>query len=208
MTELEFSIDELRTLADMACNGALTEQDAAQLERLLHGNVKAQQFYLARVSFDTWLRWKFASEIQEPTPPPAAPALGFAGALWHGTVGYFSSGWPVAYLVATVIFGIGLLIGSLVHVSRARADCQAIRPSPGQLRGSSQRLAVRRPDHRHGRLQVGAWDRGQGPEASEIPIPNPQSLVSLGDTVRPGLRPDGNHLRHRGEGHLAGAGDV
>ena len=26
--------------------------------------------------------------------------------------------------------------------------------------------------------------------------------------VRPGLRPDGNHLRHRGEGHLAGPGDV
>ena len=51
-----------------------------------------------------------------------------------GTVGYFSSGWPVAYLVATVIFGIGLLIGSLVHVSQPVAGCQAIRPvSPSRL---------------------------------------------------------------------------
>ena len=32
---------------------------------------------------------------------------------------YVSSGWPVAYLVATVIFGIGLSIGSFVHVSRS-----------------------------------------------------------------------------------------
>ena len=30
----------------------------------------------------------------------------------HGTVGYFSSGWPVAYLAATVILGIGLTIGA------------------------------------------------------------------------------------------------
>ena len=25
----------------------------------------------------------------------------------HGTVGYFSSGWPVAYLLATAILGVG-----------------------------------------------------------------------------------------------------
>ena len=34
-----------------------------------------------------------------------------------GTVGWFSSGWPVAYLVATLIFGIGLLVGSHTYVS-------------------------------------------------------------------------------------------
>ena len=42
----------------------------------------------------------------------------FLSTILHGTVGYFSSGWPVAYLVATVIFGIGLLVGSLMHVSQ------------------------------------------------------------------------------------------
>ena len=41
-------------------------------------------------------------------------------------VGYFSSGWPVAYLMATVIFGVGLLIGSLMHVSQPAAGRQAI----------------------------------------------------------------------------------
>ena len=35
----------------------------------------------------------------------------------HGTIGYFSEGMPLAYLMATVITGLGLLIGSLIHVS-------------------------------------------------------------------------------------------
>ena len=38
----------------------------------------------------------------------------------HGTarVGYFSSGWPVAYLIATVISGIALVVGALVPISQ------------------------------------------------------------------------------------------
>ena len=118
--------------------------------------------------------------------PPAARgplAPSFMSGAWHGTVGYFSSGWPVAYLVATVIFGIGLLIGSL-----------CLCPSPYRLPGNRQcpagRLARakmdRRPDHRHGRLPVGRGSgiRSPGSETSAIIqslIPNPQSLVSLGD---------------------------
>jgi hypothetical protein len=42
------------------------------------------------------------------------PAPTFPTIFWHGTVGYFSSGWPVAYLVATVVVGIGMLIGSRI----------------------------------------------------------------------------------------------
>ena len=36
----------------------------------------------------------------------------------HGAIGYLSSGWPVAYLVATVVFAVGLVIGAIVHVSQ------------------------------------------------------------------------------------------
>ena len=46
-----------------------------------------------------------------------SPTFGFLSTTLHGTVGYLSSGWPVAYLIATVIFGLGLLIGSVVQVS-------------------------------------------------------------------------------------------
>ena len=62
---------------------------------------------------------------------PRPPAPIFLSTTLHGTVGYFSSGWPVAYLVATVIFGIGLLIGSLVHVSQpVQVARQSSAPQP------------------------------------------------------------------------------
>jgi hypothetical protein len=52
----------------------------------------------------------------------------------HGTVGYLSSDWPVAYLVATVIFAIGALIGSFVTVSHSTQSTQvAQQPSPSGL---------------------------------------------------------------------------
>jgi hypothetical protein len=49
-----------------------------------------------------------------PMPAPFGHTL-------YGMVGHFSSGWPVAYLIATVVFGIGLVIGAIVHVSQPGA---------------------------------------------------------------------------------------
>ena len=46
------------------------------------------------------------------------PAPTFLSATIPSTVGFFSSGWPVAYLIATVIFGIGLVVGGVVRVSQ------------------------------------------------------------------------------------------
>jgi hypothetical protein len=52
------------------------------------------------------------------------------------TLGYFSSGWPVAYLVATVIFGIGLAIGAYTYVSHpgksvvSRSNPESLIPNP------------------------------------------------------------------------------
>jgi hypothetical protein len=45
------------------------------------------------------------------------PSLGILGAPVQSTFGYLSSGWPVAYLVASVVLGVGLLVGSSVPVS-------------------------------------------------------------------------------------------
>ena len=47
----------------------------------------------------------------------ASPISAFPASVWNRTLSYSSSGWPVAYLVATVIFGIGLAIGAFTHVS-------------------------------------------------------------------------------------------
>ena len=48
-------------------------------------------------------------------PSPRIPS--FLSIPIHGTIGYFSQGLPLAYLLATVITGLGRLVGSLIHVS-------------------------------------------------------------------------------------------
>jgi hypothetical protein len=68
---------------------------------------------------------------------PPSPFPTFRGNTLHGTVGYFSSGWPVAYLVATVIVGVGLLIGAFVHVSTPGQVVRQSAPSPSTLVPSS-----------------------------------------------------------------------
>ena len=54
------------------------------------------------------------AEIALPSVPPVS---GFLGNAIHTSIGFLSSEWSVGYLVATVIFAIGLLVGSLVTVS-------------------------------------------------------------------------------------------
>jgi hypothetical protein len=60
---------------------------------------------------------------RETSPPSAAhvppiSSQGWLSATLDGTLSYFPSGWPVAYLVATLIFAIGLLVGARVYVSQ------------------------------------------------------------------------------------------
>ena len=117
MTEVTFSGDGLNALADIACDGALTEQEFVQLEQLLHGNVEAQQYYLTHVCLDRWLRWEFEHQSHEPAMPQSAPTIGFLSTTFPATLGY-SSGWPVAYLTATVITGLLILGFWLMPVSR------------------------------------------------------------------------------------------
>jgi hypothetical protein len=50
--------------------------------------------------------------------PSGCPGIALADQDGFGAGSYSFSGWPVAYLVATVIFGIGLVVGALVHVSQ------------------------------------------------------------------------------------------
>jgi hypothetical protein len=130
------------------------------------------------------------AECHRPTEEESAPRIlssqlpipnrrvsfGGDGSAIYGTFGYFSSGWPVAYLVATVIFGIGLTIGALVHVSPPAqvARHPAALPSPlspsssvvGRITGMADCQWVQSPESR---VQRPAVD-------SRL-----SSLVSLGD---------------------------
>jgi hypothetical protein len=108
----------------------LTESHWNDFERLLREDDDALRLYIEYVEESDLLQAimdatpdedslapdVFSLELQD-HPSVHAPVPTFPAILWHGTVGYFSSGWPVAYLVATVIYGIGLLIGSFTYVS-------------------------------------------------------------------------------------------
>ena len=59
-----------------------------------------------------------------PSPSPT-----FLSSALHGTLGYFSEGMPLAYLLATVITGLGLLVGSLIHVSQPEQIARTSVPS-------------------------------------------------------------------------------
>ena len=78
------------------------------------------------------------------TVPSVSPPT-FLMTAFHNTIGYFPEGMPLAYLLATVVTGLGILIGSLIHVSHPD---EVARNGFLPLACCSPRR--RRPDHRHG----------------------------------------------------------
>ena len=170
--------DNFWRLLDAACDGSLAETQAQELAALLDSDPTLRKLFAHHVQLRTDIgllcraerardlgiaRIQATRQAAASLPSPVLTSLGNAV---HGTVGYFSSGWPVAYLIATVIFGIGLLIGSLVHVSQpVQVARQSVgRPAPSVV---LSRRWSRRPDHRHGRLPVGRRDQGFRDQGSE-----------------------------------------
>ena len=143
MTGTAFSVDEIRTLADIACDGTLTESDAEKLEQLLRGNVAAQRFYLKHVCLDAWLRWDFAHTVEEPISPPLCdPITEFSFTSPYTTFGHLSSGWLVSYLVAVAIMGIGLAAMAIVHVSQPTQIATRLEPVMEQQRTVAPREEI------------------------------------------------------------------
>ena len=63
------------------------------------------------------------------SPFPLFPAsTGLPTSVLSNSFGLMASGWPVAYLLAAVILGVGLMVGSLVRVSHS--DRVAVAPQP------------------------------------------------------------------------------
>ena len=115
--------DRFWALVEAACLGTFSQEDYRELQAILRGNSAAEQLYLEYCRMHSELRFlcgmQRANDAVRPSvaSPALPPVVGILNSALHGTVGCFSSGWPLAYLLATVIFGIGLLIGSVVHVS-------------------------------------------------------------------------------------------
>jgi hypothetical protein len=130
--------DDFWPLLNSACDDGLADRETQELATLLEADsiirkefvrhiqlrTDVQLLFRARKASDGGLARVRATLLE--TPPSDTPASGILPATFHSSAGYFASGWPVAYLVATVIFAIGLIVGTLVHVS---TPTQVVQPS-------------------------------------------------------------------------------
>ena len=118
----------LRSLFAAVCDETATEQQIRELEGLVRSDEQVRRLYLAYCELHINLYFairdqrthqavceQLGRDAAEPLAVLRHPVLSTSS---HGLAGYFSSGWPVAYLVATVILSLGLLIGGVVHVSQ------------------------------------------------------------------------------------------
>ena len=121
--------------------GLLTRAEEEELTGLLNADDAARAFYRNYMAIDAQLWWEYALPAASPPAEAPAPALGFLGNVAHGTFGYISSGWPLAYLIATVIFGVGLLIGSHIYVSQPEQVAEQSAPLPSHSPLSPRWLA-------------------------------------------------------------------
>jgi hypothetical protein len=139
MSKPTTNADRLLDLAEAVCDKVASQEDIEELDSALLANDESLQRYLAYCRMHVALKLDLLAQdatqavckqidigrlVASPNEIdgvkdgiPSTPFLPFLSTAMHGSFGYLSSGWPVAYLVATVIFGIASLIGSVVYVS-------------------------------------------------------------------------------------------
>ena len=102
---------------------------------------------------DVASRQSAADKMKVPRPLPS-PAPTFLSTTLPSTLGYFPEGMPLAYLIATVVTGLGLLIVLAVYMSRPEQVATHSVPPAAERQLPPSRCRIGGPDHRHGRLQV------------------------------------------------------
>ena len=147
---------------------------------------------IGRLSMDI-LPGKGSSDVV----PPTASRPGLGGVVFS-TSHYLSSGWPVAYLVATAVLAFGLLLGGLIHVSHPtqialpssdnaeRVGIGLPSPDKQERAGGEGGLDLPAPSivgrvtgmvdcrwEGSGNRRQGAGNRGQGSGESEDNLPSP-----------------------------------
>jgi hypothetical protein len=163
----------LQELAQTVCRDELTAGEGAELETLLYDD-RACRWYrdFCLLHTELWFITKAAKadaaaqeqlrrraeagdEVTAAESSSSMPMKSRDGSAvspgWfpisdsYAATGYLTSGWPAAYLIATVILGLGLLIGAVTHVSppeqivqHARSLAPSLPQSPavvGQVTG-------------------------------------------------------------------------
>jgi hypothetical protein len=193
------NLTELQGLLGNLREEQLTPERAVRLDEILSADPEARLFYVRYMDLCANLFWLTISDdgqrrlmaqiqrnnrevldlgLQESVSSPIPPSLGI---LPHHTVGNFSSGWPVAYLIATAIVGVGLLIGALVHVSQ---PFNVVRQSPLHTTSPSTLPAVvARITATVDCVWEGSGGRGQGRREVGLPSPGTDRKVGHGRGV-------------------------
>ena len=137
------SLEDLLDRMNRLCNGDASPEDLAQIEQMVRNDKELCWAYICYSHVNAGLRWAPVelrlTPGEEETEPPlidgpfslaasqaepvAFPSL---SAGFSSTVSYFSVGWPMAYLLATMIVGLGIAIAAVTHVS---GPVQVVGPS-------------------------------------------------------------------------------
>ena len=129
MTHNNPDTSDVRFLIESVCDGTADNTQVRELELRLMNDTEACAFYADLLNLDAELRWIASSEQQGKeaieklvaahTQPATTliPVLEVRGGVWNGMACWVSSDWLVAYLIATVIFAIGAVIGSITYVT-------------------------------------------------------------------------------------------
>jgi len=200
--------EQVWSLTEAMCDGTITSDDLERLESLLRTDEDARLFYAGYMDLHGRICWRYRGSgskeskdesgeqpvIEVSVVPNAAPVAGLWNSAWQGTLTYFSEGWPLAYLIGTLIFGIGLTVASLMivthHVYVAQTPSTPIfvsRPSDPNITYIGRVTAVLNC-RGEGSGITGEWKAGSGTNQKFGNVSN-RSLVALGDkyTLSSGL---------------------
>jgi hypothetical protein len=180
---------EVQSLIEAVCDGVADDAQVRELDCLLLADERTCNFYVDMLDLDAKLQrlvgslpendealagFVAASRESQEFPTPTFPSL------FHSALAYFSDGMPLAYILATVITGLGLLVMGLVHVSGPEEVAKGVAAPVVEPRAEYVGKITGASDCKW--EKEGAEVRGQGSGANnqQSTINNHQSLVSLG----------------------------
>jgi hypothetical protein len=212
MSEKPVHLDRVLDLAGTICDGCASQGEFTELDSIMLDDRKAFDGYLDYCRMHSALKLEMRAhrvtqalcqqigvhavaadagnraDVKKPLVS-ASPLVTFPA---HSTLSFLSSGWPAAYLIATMVFAIGLLVGASTYVSRPPQVVQSHVPSRAPLPLQAPVIAritgivdcQWETEKAEGgrRKGEGSMSNVQGSRSDSSLIPIPQSPVRLGDT--------------------------
>ena len=126
MAEPRQTAENFWPLLDAACSNVLSASQAEELAALLESDPPTRSLFVDHMQLRRDIELLSRTqrvfdesvariEAMAPKASPPLPSVPFLGI--HGSFDNLSSGWAVAYLIATVVVSIGITIAAITHVS-------------------------------------------------------------------------------------------